>query len=467
MKSINRRAWLGMATLALTSGRSLFGQERARSVLDDLPRQLDLLDLPGMPERQSQLGYEVRGKQFVVIATTGKEDARLAARNLQAAWDDMANLADRFTKVHRRPAFGIGAVQLVISNAPVREQDAPLVTLNVVGIQTQIEINVSPGQPPLVEQLPRIREATAWALLHTAEFDEQLPAWVCNGLASFAVNQGDELSVTVPELAPLGESLGGQQWKGTRTEPDVLAYPKNDREHAVLQTRFLLEGNDAEFAPTFFTALKQTVREADRYWAEERRDSIRQADRQLAERERSIADLAARNEKGFQSWLKNPLAGQPAFEPTKDASPEVVDLERQMVTVLKLARRFGGSGGKSGVRVVAFDKDLRQSVEASKAGQPRSIDDLYRTLTDPKLQPWATIGPDGRLLFSDETERLRTLLTIDTGRFQTSQSEQGWMLTTQLDSRTRLQGWLEDNPKDATRPLAKFVMVDTRTGIRR
>lgn len=469
MDRCTRRNLLKLASLALLARATpLAGQVRDRSVLDDQPRRLDQLDLPQMPERQSQIGYEVRTKEFVVVAKTGREDARTAVGQMQQAWSRSGELADHWTKVHRRPAFGIGAVQLVIDNEPVRQNDQPLVTINVVGIQTQIAINVSPGRPSLRDQMPRIREATAWAFLHTAECDEQLPAWVCNGLATYVATEGSPLSATVADLSPLGESLGGQQWKGTRSEPGTLDFPKDHRIQAALHVRYLLEASDAELAPQFFGSLRQTARAADQYWAQERRDTVRQAGSQLKRREHAIDDFAAARADGYEPWLKNPEMGQPIFEPAKGASADVVDLQRQMVTVLKLARRFAApKKSASRVKVASFDPETRTAIPDSAQPIARSIDDLYRQLTDPRQDPWATLGPDGRLLFSTETNRLRRLLAIDTGQFRLSSREGRDILSTPSGNRSTLQAWLEENKNDPTRPIAKFAMVDPATGQRR
>jgi hypothetical protein len=465
---LNRRRWLQAATLAFASGPTAFAQTRDRSVLDDLPRMLDELDLPQMHERQSQLGFEVRTKEFVVVAATSMQDAREGARQLHDAWHQIGGLADHWTSVHRQPTFGIGALQLLISNEPIREQDSPPVTLNVVGLKTQIAINVAPGQPPLGEQLPRIREAAAWAFLHTAEFDTQLPAWVCTGLANFAVNQGGDVTAKVNELLPLGEPLAGQQWKGRRIAPDKLEMPPDHREQASLQVRYLLEGNDAEFAPEFLATLRATVKQSDRYWAEERRDSIRIADQQLRRFQQGMDDFATAHAAGFEKWLNNPGTGQPIVQTDTKAPAQMASLQQQMATILKLARRFpaGQTTSTSGVRVAAFNPDKREAEPTASSTPPRTIDDLYRHLTDPKQSTWATLDTSGRLLFSSETARIRELLAIDQGTFQAGADGDRWTISTPLGYRTRLTGWLEENKDNPTRPVAAFAQIDTTTGKR-
>jgi hypothetical protein len=466
MVKFGRRDWIKAATLAvLAPSLSAYGQVRDRSVLDDLPRLLDELDLPQMPERQSQLGFEVRSKEFVVVARTSMEDARHAAKQMQQSWKRAGDLADHWSTVHRRPSFGIGALQLVISDDPVRENDRPPVTLNVVGIQTQIALNVAPGQPTLTEQLPRLREATAWAFLHTAQFDDQFPAWVCTGLANYAAIEGTPVSGQVQELLPHGQSLGGLQWRGKRIEPGQLEMPSNHRDQSALEVRYLLEGNDAQLAPQFFAALRQTVRGADRYWAEERRDSIRQAQQDLKSFERSINQFASSHEAEYKAWLKNPEMGQPILKPIPGSSPELAELQKQMATVLKLARRFGSEArSQSKVRVASFDAERRIATLDEPTPVLRSVDDLYGQLTDPKLPEWATLGSDDRLLFSNQQDKIRKLLGVDRGLFQASQRKEHWVLSAEIDYRTRLQAWLEENERDATRPVAKFAQVDAQTG---
>jgi len=172
------------ALVALTLLASLPQSVRAqqsqsyRSVTDVRPRILDELDRPFWRETQSHRGWEIREDQYTVFADTSQADARWAAAHVKAAWAETAKLADHWTRIHRQPDFGLNSTQIVIDSQPPQGRDAPLTTVNVVGIQTQVYLNVASGQPSLEQQVLRLREGAAFALLHTCGLDSAAPPWL-------------------------------------------------------------------------------------------------------------------------------------------------------------------------------------------------------------------------------------------------------------------------------------------------
>jgi hypothetical protein len=84
--------------------------------------------------------------------------------------------------------------------------------------------------------------------------------------------------------------------------------------------------------------------------------------------------------------------------------------------------------------------------------------ELYRQLAGER-QTWATLDAQGQLVFSDDEPALRRLLGIDERRYEFQSQNERWVLTQRLDSKTSLCGWLEENPDDPTRPLARFELV--------
>src|SRR5438034_898567 len=161
-----------------------------RSLSDVRPRIPDEHDRPYFRETQTHRGWEVREPQFTVSAATSADDVRWAATQVAAAWADASRLADRWTEAHRNPDFGLSALQVAINDEPVGARYLPTTTITGVSIRTQVTLNVGRGQPHLHQQIVRLREAAAFAMLHTAGLDSAAPPWVVKGLASVAARSG-------------------------------------------------------------------------------------------------------------------------------------------------------------------------------------------------------------------------------------------------------------------------------------
>ena len=443
-----------------------------RSVADVRERIPDELDRPRYPERWTHRGWQLRTNVFEVVANTSIEDARLATAQAEKAWGEMSKLADQWTQIHRHPDFALGKVQIYVDAEPPKDRDKPATTLDVVGMQTQIHLFVSPDQPPLAEQLPRLREATAFALMHTAELDRQLPPWVCNGLETYAAEQAGE---NFPNLAPRAPSpdapLGGQQWRGKRAGQDTLAVPATVASDSAERVKFLLAGNDASHAIEFFRAAQQSVASANRDFAQEKGIAARRGESQPNVVSGPLDDLAGATEREYAAWQQDPLIGQPMFEPGNEEKPELVALEREMVFALKLLRRFPEGNvvaHQSRMKVTTFDREKGVAVVAStvqsaskiRPTKPASMEELYTRITNRSREPWATIDPAGRLLLSTETARLRELLGIEERRYQTERKNEQLVLSVKLDRAHVLQGWLEENREKPLCPLAKFAIID-------
>jgi hypothetical protein len=176
--------------------------------------------------------------------------------HVSQAWNQAAALASRWTDVPSNPDR-LSALQVTIDNEPLRARDAPLTTVNVTGIQTQVQINVAPGQSSLQQQLLRLREGAAFAALHAAGLDSAAPSWVVAGIAAHA-GRADLTPEEVKQYSePTGAAhFGGQQWRFERSAEDTLDYRKIDHQEAAGQVTFLLTGDDATHAPAFLTALR-------------------------------------------------------------------------------------------------------------------------------------------------------------------------------------------------------------------
>lgn len=452
--------------MAAGGGESAAQDRMFRSTADDRRRIPDELDRPRFRERSSHRGYEVRTNQFIIVSTSGANDARWVAKEVEQSWTEFGKLADHWFEGHHQPDFGIGALQVTIDNEPPKDRDLPLTTINVVGIQTNLLLNISQGQPKLAEQLLELRKAAMLAFMHTAEMDRQMPPWVCDGLATNVAKQGLSEEALVPLIAKAGPAvpLGGQQWRFKRATQDRLETIPLDHDAAEAQVKFLLEGNDAQHAPELFAALRQCIDDANRARVAERGSSNRPDQREPSTSTTAVDRLAVTTRDEFSQWLKEPLMGQPLFEPDPSTSEELIQSEREMIFVLKLARRFSTLArgqGQVRSRVTAFDKERKMTV----LSQPREIEPLplaqfLAKITDQRLGEWATLDSDGRLLFSSEQDRLRTMLGLEDNRYTWQTVDGHTALITKLGDQRTLQGWLEENKENPLRPRARFAVVE-------
>lgn len=450
-------------SLALCAAEAAQGQERVqRSTADVRERPADELDRPRPKERWTHRGFEVSTNQFIVVANTKVEDARWAAEQMKIAWADFGRLADAWMTGQHHPAFGFGAVQVYIDGNSPKDRDLPLTTLNVIGIQTQITLHVAPGQPGLEDQLYRLRKAAGQAFLHTAELDRQLPPWVCDGLASYVAAErlnSEEMKNMQQQAAATGAPrLGGQQWRFKRSEQDRLSVPVFDDGAAAQEVEFLLTANDAAHAPAFFAAIHESIAVANKRRSQENLVTARRGEEQPAELG-PVDQLAIQLATPFDEWQKAPLRGQPVLEIDKSAPAEVQRAEREMAVVLKLARRFPTSNqGTVHTRITAFDKEKAMTVLSRKAeNSPSPLPELYQRMIAPQRPVWGTLNAEGHLVLSGDREALLALLGVEGNRYRWEADNGRNVLTTTIDGKWKLQGWLEENREDPSRPLAKFT----------
>ncbi len=456
-------------SLASFFGDVATAQERVqRSTADVRERPPDELDRPRYKERWTHRGYEIRTNQFFVVANTRVEDARWAAEQMEAAWADFGRLADSWMKGHHHPDFGIGSVQVCIDGNSPKDRDLPRTTLSVVGIQTQITLCAAPGEPGLEDQAYRLREAAGHAFLHTAELDRQLPPWACDGLASYIAAEGlsaEEVKAgDEQDKVPGAPRLGGQQWRFKRAEQDRLNMPAFDHDAAAQEVEFLLTANDAAHAPAFFTAINQSVAAVEQRRVQGSLVTARRGEEQPADLG-PVDQLAVRLAKPFGQWQKAPLAGQPKLEIEENTPAEVQRAEQEMAVVLKLARRFATTEqGTTHTRITAFDKEKGMTVLSRKAeNHPATLPELYQRMVAPQRALWGTLNADGQLVLSSDRAAIKELLGLDDNRYKWEAGEGRSVLTTTLDGQWKLQGWLEENNQDPSRPLAKFTVTKLAT----
>ena len=452
---------LPLALVAMSASEVAAQLSRARSVGDVRPRIPDELDRPARRQTSSHRGWEYRADQFTIVATTSQADARWAAAEVAKVRTEMADLADRFTHVHRAADFGLNSLQVVIDDRPPRDRDAPPATVNVIGLQTQVVIHVSPGQPPLAEQLPRLRAGAALALLHAAELDRALPDWVIDGLAGHVAF--DKLPVadeSVPTRAGVHPPLGGRQWREARVAQDRLSSTPQDVSAAASQVRFLLTGDDAAYAPEFFAAIRAAVQQGQ--FAAAGTVSRRRGEIVPPAAAGQLDALFAAHQSRYAAWLNDPQIGQPEFESDPTLAGDVLAIERDMLVVLKLQRKIERQDRRSpAIKIATFDRGQGKSIVGGpEFNEPPPIGELAARLRDQSQPPLATLDAEGRLLLSTDRERIVQLLGSGGDRYSQVRRDNHWALATQLlDGRT-LEGRLAPHPQQPSRLVATFAIVE-------
>ncbi|WP_425617786.1 hypothetical protein NA78x_001475 [Anatilimnocola sp. NA78] len=445
----------------MAPAHSMAQEQVYRSVADLRERMPDNHHLPRYNEKWTHRGVEIITNQISVIAKTNKvEDARSASEAATQAWKEAGDLADQFTMVHRHQEFGIGALQVVIDDQPLRDRDQPNTALNVVGQKSQVVIYVNPAEPSLERQMTRLKEASVLAFLRTTELDVQYPNWVTEGIAGYVAQQGataETLAQAAPK--PTTANIGGQQWRSIRAQQDVLQQPANEHADAVERVKFLLEGDDSSHAPAFFAMLRASAQDVANRRAGEKLVKPGQGQVQPSFASDFGDRLFASLENEFVNWQKEPLAGQPIYRPAKNTPAELQFLQREMMLVLKLMRRQA-TPTKSSVqtKVVMFKKDptvpkADKSQLALELADPKRA---FEEMLDGNQEPWATRDIDGSLLLSSNLPRLTQLFGDDGRRFQRVRQDDRWVLMVKLDQGRTMTAWLEESDETPLRPEARF-----------
>src|SRR6185436_8154992 len=240
--------------------------------------------------------------------------------------------------------------------------------------------------------------------------------------------------------------------------------PAFDHDAAAQEVEFLLTANDAAHAPAFFAAINHSMAAVEQRRVQGNLVTARRGEEQPADLG-PVDQLAASLAKSFDQWQKTPLAGQPKLEVEENTPPEVKRAEQEMSVVLKLARRFATTEqGTTHTRITAFDKEKGMTVLSRKAeGRPSPLPELYQQMVAPQRPLWGTLNADGQLVLSTDRAAVKELLGLEDNRYKWEAAEGRSVLTTTLDGQWKLQGWLEENKEDPSRPLAKFTATKLAT----
>ena len=471
-----RRLLLVASTIAATTVLPMRANAQAdrptyRSLRDARPRMPDELDRPRRARRVSHRGWEVRSDHFVVVATTSAAHAERVVLELEETWHQFGRLADAWTDVHRRPNFAIGAVGVFIHEEIIDSRREPASGPRTLDHEANVTISLASGEPTLDDQLPRIRSEAVRAFLRVTGQDAVLPEWVIDGLATHFASRDPVTAGGTPGTTSLPRA--GVRLP-QRITADRMEAPAPGRTSA-LSVRFLLEANDALYAPTLLAALADSARQdlpvdPDVVRRVGSGNSTRGFERSASwnsrwQITRLIGGADFRGE--FERWQSDALVGQPIFDPADIDDPRLLGHARRMMLILKLARRFDGQ--TTGNRNAATGPlPTRRTPQTNKAlvDSPSALDleSLYRRLTAPATEPWATIDIDGTLLWSGNRARIDEIFHAANVRYTTHLRSDQRVLQARLESGELLEAWLERNDENPTRPFARVRLVNKWSG---
>ncbi len=453
-------AWVMCIAMAATSQA---GDETVyRSIRASQHVRVDERTLPEKGVRGGHSGWEVRTRRFVVFSTVSPQQAVTAAERLEAAWGDVGRLADRWTAVHHQPTFGIGAVGVILTDRPVHAQPSPVTGPGPLREDATILVDL--GRQRDLEKLgPELRREVFLAFLRVAQQDHVLPEWVKSGLADYVADKKQ----FEPSAGALSRLPAAWPAASTRSVRDRVELPPEDRTRSALWVRYLLEGEDAEHAPQFFKAMAETVRarpEAEAPLADRFRTAV-QANARFASgppfRGHDPLDgLAARaSATGWpDKWATDPDVGQPLVR-TEPKDMPLGPEHREMVFILKIARRFGAPRAPSiHPRVIENGVDRTQErIGPAPGPQPLDLAALHRQLSEPNQAPWATLDPDGGLVFYGDSGPVERILADAPRRYRVTFRKGRSVLERTFDSGEVVEAWLEENLENPDRPLVHLA----------
>ena len=212
-------------------------------------------------EQPAHRGWEVRTGPLIVWAAAGREDALWIMDQAMLSWQQIETLADswkvRMNNNRRVP------VSIVVDDQVPRSKHSPVPYLHDDGNSIKIFLNNSAHASPISAQLPQLQRSVVRSFFHAEDIHQTLPKWFQHGIATYITNQ----QVKAPSYDqgnryayPNSDSThrnGVFQWRKSQNSwqpPDTI-----DQQRAVTWVRFLLEGDDARYAPRVATIIRDMV----------------------------------------------------------------------------------------------------------------------------------------------------------------------------------------------------------------
>ena len=351
----------------------------------------------------------------------------------------MSRLADPWTGIHRGPGFMVGPTLVQISSEPNHQSSGETSAAARQRDYSSLYFQDSLKHPLRQSRIPEIRETATRVFLQKTRLSLSLPAWVQDGLVTY---------VSQPRLTPT----------------EINAAGKSAAVH------YFLRANDAAFAPLFFDALKATVQMTDTQLQRKTPTPPRWSRRGLffgqpwhvPEASNTPVDrlLASPQMKAaYAKWVQDPEFGRPVYRPEHGLGPKRLQREQEMVLLLKLAFRFEKQIGAHKSDWSDQEENVEKTGEASSEnGFPLAdVEALYRFLTYSKRR-WATLDVDDSLMLSTDRRRIQTLFANHQSRYRMVRYQGRQAIASSWDSQKTLIAWLQHNPENASRPIARIVL---------
>lgn len=434
---------------------------------------------PGQ-ERRTHRGWEVYGDQFLVLANTTQEDARLAAQTFRASSDEARRQLEMLVGPLPRGNRAQGATQIIVDRQPAPGGvDTPFIRRS--GQAISIHVDVSPGHEALGEQLSSLRDAAAVQIVETYLAGPAVPEPLRVGLASFLARQSDVVMAGEAERGGatnlLATNPGGgagrtyQQLRADSTPRGKHPWTKSDRpnraervrdegvvEEEVVAARqlvdFLLTGYDGRLAAPFGAALRQSIVEQEESLRPQHQSVRGEAPPATAS---VLAEFVNSLESQFESWQADATVGLPKWEALDKDDPALAERQRELSFVLRLLNRPAPTAVRP-VEPKLIESTGNGTVvkgAGGTLGRPIDLAQWVRTESR-KDERWAITDANGVLVWNHDAPSLQQRLALDSGRYSAFWRDGRIVAREPLGEGKTLEAWLEPLPGDAWGAIARF-----------
>jgi hypothetical protein len=445
----------------LLAANQAAGQATARSIRHWGYHPEDMLDRPVRRYRSSHLGWEVRGPHFVVVSTTGPDQAEWVSDQLEDTWKDIGQLADHWSGAHRQDSFANASVGVLVSDKALH-YDIGTGGPSKDNHGTDIIISLAAGEPSLPDQLPHMKQLAWDAFVRTTQMDQHMPDWVQAGIGNAVagvdprtvLDQTSSDRVILPSTGPSG--------RPARLAADQLQPLTPDEVQAALWVQYLLEADDGKYAGKLLDVMAGLLDATGDEILHVRaggepiqlRNDPMWADALSSQRLFGKDDAMDR----LTQWLNQPDRGRPMIVADSTSDPQQAQAANDLVLAIKLAELMQGSTQPARQPLVMTFSQGQAHTQTTGADPTTAYDlnQLRRWLQSPAAGNWSIRDSAGDLVTWRDSDRIDRLVgpqgTVHHAYLRGGQS----VLQCRTPGGKILEGWLERNPRNASRPIARI-----------
>lgn len=373
-------------------GVGSFAAPAKRSLREPIgPRGVDELDLPRRAARQSHRAFEHRSRHFVVTSAGSAAEAKLAARELEAVWEEIGAMADYWTDVHREATFAIGAVGVWLSNDSWQTRGVvdtgPANQFVDFYLQTPANPtgNTNELDPTVREDLRR----QAWrSFLRVANLEGVWPAWIEGGMGEYFARSDAGFDGTSDGASRVASN------RPTPSDDDWVSY--------------LLTGNDGREAATLLTWMERAAERAEvAHYRTDRSRAPLSLMPATFENGSPTTIAGVNSSRRFAAWRGDGRFGLPEVSlpegmTSRDGAEAMGEHVERMVFLIRLAMRTAGvdrvAGGgnrveeaaKTTVRVTTFEDGEATITSLESSPSPPPVEEEPQARDEP-VRPGARI----------------------------------------------------------------------------